>query len=157
MEDDGACVCVVYGRRPLRIDALHAFYTHIHTHQQLLLRLMYLPIAFKNYGLSLLPGCPFPIFALCTLAASVPYTLLWAHMGASSRSLLDLLSGHHGKGGLLWVRCDLMQCVSVLDHLSALINSVTTVIDHYRRLAWWRAASSSPSCWRFCCGTTRSR
>ncbi len=47
----------------------------------------------------------FPVFFICTLISSLPYTLLWAHMGASSRSLLDLLSGRHrGKAGTLWVR-----------------------------------------------------
>jgi len=43
--------------------------------------------------------CPFHIFALCTLAASLPYTLLWAHTGASSRSLYDVVEGRGGRHG----------------------------------------------------------
>jgi phosphotransferase system glucose/maltose/N-acetylglucosamine-specific IIC component len=39
--------------------------------------------------------CPFHVYAVCTLAAGLPYTLLWSHMGSSSRSLLDLM--HSGR------------------------------------------------------------
>lgn len=57
----------------------------------LLMRFMYLPISVKNYGMACLP-VPFYIYAICTLAAGLPFTLVWAHMGASSASLLSLMT-----------------------------------------------------------------
>lgn len=58
----------------------------------LLLRLCYLPIAVKNYGMALLP-CPLHVYVVCTFATALLYTPLLTHLGASSRSLLSATKG----------------------------------------------------------------
>ena len=42
----------------------------------------------KNYGCAYLP-CPLSVYLICSFAASIPYCLLWAMIGSSSRNLLE--------------------------------------------------------------------
>jgi len=66
-----------------------------------LLRLLPLPIAVKNYGMSCLPF-PLLVYTLCCFVAELPFTILWVHIGQSTRSLLEAMEGRQrGKSHLL--------------------------------------------------------
>ena len=58
----------------------------------LLLRFLPVPISVKNYGMACLP-CPTHVFTVCTFMAGIPFTLIWVHLGESTKSLLEALSG----------------------------------------------------------------
>lgn len=59
--------------------------------QAFLLRLTYIPIALKNYGMCFLP-CPFHIFVVTMAVGNIPFSLLWAQIGSSASDLFHAVS-----------------------------------------------------------------
>ncbi|GBG30522.1 Golgi apparatus membrane protein tvp38 [Hondaea fermentalgiana] len=63
-------------------------------------RLSYVPMIFKNYGISVL-DVDFARFAASSALAGVPFSLLWASLGASSRDLQSILRGERSLHDML--------------------------------------------------------
>eukprot|EP00742_Colponemidia_sp_Colp-10_P009466 GILJ01010322.1.p1 GENE.GILJ01010322.1~~GILJ01010322.1.p1 ORF type:complete len:264 (-),score=22.30 GILJ01010322.1:189-947(-) len=59
----------------------------------LVARFMWIPIAIKNYGLSLL-NVRFWVYFWCTLVASIPYSVAFMYMGSTAKHLVDVMDGH---------------------------------------------------------------
>jgi len=57
-----------------------------------LIRLGYIPLMVKNYGLSVM-HCPFHIFLVCSTVAGIPFTLAINHAGLLSKELLLAAEG----------------------------------------------------------------
>eukprot|EP00475_Leptophrys_vorax_P039488 TRINITY_DN713_c0_g1_i1.p1 TRINITY_DN713_c0_g1~~TRINITY_DN713_c0_g1_i1.p1 ORF type:complete len:347 (+),score=75.00 TRINITY_DN713_c0_g1_i1:145-1041(+) len=57
-----------------------------------LTRISMLPIALKNYGVSIMPGVKLSIFSVCTLFGGIPFTVAWSYFGSASSDLVALTS-----------------------------------------------------------------
>lgn len=66
-----------------------------------LVRLSYVPIAAKNYIIPALVDLPAQTIMLAALVAGTPFSLLWAAVGSTSRSLQDILGGERSVRDLL--------------------------------------------------------
>ena len=64
-----------------------------------LIRLAYMPIALKNYGLSLF-AVRRRLFILATLLCTIPECALFAYFGSSAGDIVDLLDGKYSGGPL---------------------------------------------------------
>ncbi|OQR95846.1 ATP-binding Cassette (ABC) superfamily [Achlya hypogyna] len=64
-----------------------------------LARAAWMPIAIKNYGLSVLP-VPFSLFFWSTLLLGTPFGGISCYLGHSATQVSSLLSGHHDSGYL---------------------------------------------------------
>jgi len=90
-----------------------------------LLRLLPVPIAVKNYGMSCLP---FPVltYTLCCFVAELPFTILWVHIGECCRSLLEAMVGRQkGKTHLMQEVLLLVLSVVLLVALGVLMRRYT--------------------------------
>eukprot|EP00743_Colponemidia_sp_Colp-15_P012085 GILK01013642.1.p1 GENE.GILK01013642.1~~GILK01013642.1.p1 ORF type:complete len:341 (-),score=37.84 GILK01013642.1:305-1327(-) len=65
----------------------------------LLVRLMYIPIGLKNYGLSVL-RVSFNQYFWCTLISSVPYSIALVYVGSTASDMLLVLDGKAELGSL---------------------------------------------------------
>jgi len=96
-----------------------------------LLRLLPVPIAVKNYGMSCLPF-PVLIYTLCCFVAELPFTILWVHIGQSCRSLLEAMEGHQkGKTHLMQEILVLVLSVVLLVALGVLMRRYTAKYARY--------------------------
>eukprot|EP00937_MAST-01D_sp_MAST-1D-sp2_P003921 g3921.t1 len=57
-----------------------------------MVRLCYLPMPIKNYGLSVL-GVPFPQYAAAAFITGVPFAFMWVKLGTKCEDIHDVLSG----------------------------------------------------------------
>jgi len=57
-----------------------------------LTRLAMLPIALKNYGVSVMPDIKLWVFSVCTLIGGIPFTVAWSYFGSASSDLVAVLS-----------------------------------------------------------------
>lgn len=60
----------------------------------LLIQLAWVPIAFKNYGLALMPAVTLPKFAVTSLVGELPSSVALVAAGMSARNVKDVLDGH---------------------------------------------------------------
>jgi uncharacterized membrane protein YdjX (TVP38/TMEM64 family) len=58
----------------------------------LLIRVAVVPIAIKNYGLSILP-VQIHHYLICSLIGGIPFTLAWSYFGSASMDLVQIFSG----------------------------------------------------------------
>jgi uncharacterized membrane protein YdjX (TVP38/TMEM64 family) len=108
----------------------------------LLTRLAFIPMAVKNYGISVIRSVPFNKFTLCTIIGSIPFTLVWSYFGSASQDLVNL-AGSEGTGS----KKDkaLRIAMLVIGILAALV--FVFVVRHYtkKHIARLSRPSSAPT------------
>ena len=58
----------------------------------LLVRLMWMPAAIKNYGLAVL-NVPVSHILFCAFITSIPFAILWNYLGHTCKNLLEIFDG----------------------------------------------------------------
>lgn len=59
---------------------------------QFFIQVAYMPIAVKNYGLSVLP-CTFKMFAIYAVAVGLPYSIIGILLGRAAKDLAAVING----------------------------------------------------------------
>jgi uncharacterized membrane protein YdjX (TVP38/TMEM64 family) len=62
-----------------------------------LTRIAFIPMAVKNYGISIIRSVPLGKFTLCTVVGSIPFTLVWSYFGSASEGLIALSGSQETK------------------------------------------------------------
>jgi len=94
-----------------------------------LIRLAYMPIALKNYGLSFF-AIKRRLFIISTLVCTVPETAVLAFFGSSADDILDLANGRYSGGTLGIVALAIGICFMIV---------VLVLIAYYTRVEWKKA------------------